>query len=221
MTRITANGRYRLAIFDFDGTLADSFPFFVSVFDQLAQRHGFRTVAPDEAQSLRRLGAKQIMAQLGLPAWKLPVVTRAFIGLMRENAARVPLFDGVSAVLGHLAQRGVVLAVVSSNSRDNVEQVLGPGNAGLVSHFECGASIFGKRSRIRKVLRKSGIDAGHAIYIGDQPTDLEAARSERVAFGAVSWGYGHLDSMSAQAPEAVFTCVSDIARICGGFAGPD
>ena len=36
--------QYELAIFDFDGTLADSFPFLVSVFNQLAERHGFRTV---------------------------------------------------------------------------------------------------------------------------------------------------------------------------------
>jgi len=32
--------KYRLAIFDFDGTLADSFPFFIRVFNQLAEQHG-------------------------------------------------------------------------------------------------------------------------------------------------------------------------------------
>ena len=35
---------YRLAIFDFDGTLADSFPFFLSVFNTIADRHGFRRI---------------------------------------------------------------------------------------------------------------------------------------------------------------------------------
>jgi hypothetical protein len=33
---------YKLAIFDFDGTLADSFPFFLSVFNTIADRHGFK-----------------------------------------------------------------------------------------------------------------------------------------------------------------------------------
>ena len=39
---------YRLAIFDFDGTLADSFPFFLSVFNTIADRHGFRRIATDQ-----------------------------------------------------------------------------------------------------------------------------------------------------------------------------
>ena len=33
-----------LVIFDFDGTLADSFPFFLRVFNQLADEHGFHAV---------------------------------------------------------------------------------------------------------------------------------------------------------------------------------
>src|SRR5262249_17946722 len=39
--------KYRLAIFDFDGTLADSFPFFIRVFNQLAEQHGFKGIEPD------------------------------------------------------------------------------------------------------------------------------------------------------------------------------
>lgn len=34
--------RYRLVLFDFDGTLADAFPFFLSVFNTIADRHGFK-----------------------------------------------------------------------------------------------------------------------------------------------------------------------------------
>jgi phosphoglycolate phosphatase-like HAD superfamily hydrolase len=36
--------RYDLIILDLDGTLADSFPFFTSVHNQLAERHGFRRI---------------------------------------------------------------------------------------------------------------------------------------------------------------------------------
>jgi phosphoglycolate phosphatase len=204
---------YRLAIFDFDGTLADSFPFLASVFDGLADRHGFRRVEPHEVSRLRRCGAREIMAHLGMPAWKLPLVARSFIGLMRENAAAVPLFAGAGDMLEHLAQRGIVLAIVSSNSRENVERVLGPHTARLISHYECGASIFGKRSRIRTVLKRSGIQKTDAICIGDQPTDLDAAHAEHVDFGAVAWGYGDFESLKALGPKLAFERVADIMRI--------
>jgi phosphoglycolate phosphatase-like HAD superfamily hydrolase len=37
--------RYKLAIFDFDGTLADSFPWFIGAVNDAAARFGFRGVA--------------------------------------------------------------------------------------------------------------------------------------------------------------------------------
>lgn len=205
--------RYKLTIFDFDGTLADSFPFFVSVFNDLAARHGFRRVEAEEAEGLRGYGARELMRHLGMPAWKLPLVAANFTALMRQNIDRIRLFDGVDEMLRVLAARGVALAIVSSNSLENVRAVLGADNAALIGEFECGASIFGKRSRIRKVLRRTGIPSTAAIYIGDQVTDLLAAGGEKVAFGAVTWGYGTAASLMLRDPAEVFLHVSDIARI--------
>jgi len=97
---------YRLAIFDFDGTLADSFPFFISVFNQIADRHGFRRVDEADVQGLRHHDTRAIMRHVGMPAWKLPGTMRSFIGLMRENAGRIPLFDGIGEVLHTLDREG-------------------------------------------------------------------------------------------------------------------
>lgn len=205
--------KYRLAIFDFDGTLADSFPFFVRVFNQVAEQHRFRGIQPEEVPGLRHLGAREMMSHVGLPAWKLPAVARSFTRLMHANAGEIALFDGVDEVLHRLDEAGVALAVVSSNAADNVRRILGAGNVARIGQFECGMSIFGKADRIRKVVRRAGLGAGDAIYIGDQVTDLEAARKERVAFGAVAWGYGTLASLAAHGPEQVFERVADIGRI--------
>jgi phosphoglycolate phosphatase len=205
--------KYRLAIFDFDGTLADTFPFFIRVFNQLAQQHGFKGIDPELAPTFRHYNARQMMEQVGMPAWKLPLVAKSFISLMKQNAARISLFEHIDEILLHLANKGVTLAIVSSNSYDNVSQILGPANTRLISQFECGMSIFGKPARIRKVLNKTGIPYREVIYIGDQVTDLEAARKEKIAFGAVSWGYGTIESLREHFPEEEFDSVSAIRRI--------
>ena len=70
--------KYRLAIFDFDGTLADSFSFFIRVFNQLAEQHGFTKVDLDLVPTYRQYNARQIMEQVGMPAWKLPFVVKSF-----------------------------------------------------------------------------------------------------------------------------------------------
>lgn len=204
---------YRLAIFDFDGTLADSFGFFTSVFNELAARHGFRPIDPDAVEQYRGASPRQMMAHVGMPAWKLPFVARDFMAKMRENTCAIALFEGVGEVLQGLAKQGVRLALVSSNAEDNVRAVLGEAHARLFSHFECGMSIFGKAARIERTLAKIGISRAEAICIGDQVPDLEAARKAGVAFGAVAWGYGTIESLRVHAPDEEFARVGDLLRI--------
>ena len=205
--------KYRLAIFDFDGTLADSFPFFVRVINQLAEQHGFKKVDLDLVPTYRQCSARQLMELVGMPAWKLPFVVKSFTSLMRQNAASISLFEDVDNLLRYLADRAVTLAIVSSNSHENVSRILGPENTKLISQFECGVSIFGKPARIQKVLKKTGIPCREVIYIGDQVADLEAARKEKVDFGAVSWGYETIESLRKHFPEEEFDSVAAIRRI--------
>ncbi len=73
---------YRLFIFDFDGTLADSFPFFIQVFNQLADEYGFGRIDPAQAGAYRHFTPRQMMHKVAMPAWKLPIVGKRFIGLM-------------------------------------------------------------------------------------------------------------------------------------------
>ena len=203
----------RLAIFDFDGTLADSFPFFVSVFNQIADQHGFLRIGAGEAQDLRHHDMRAIMRHVGMPAWKLPLASSSFIGLMRENAARIPLFEGVGEVLHALDRAGVRLAIVSSNSEQNVRLVLGPALSGLFSQYECGMSVFGKATRLRKVVRRAAVAPGQTLYVGDQALDAEAARQAGVAFGAVSWGYAPIEALRKTAPELEFGVPSELLHI--------
>lgn len=204
---------YRLAIFDFDGTLADSFPFFLSVFNTIADRHRFRRLDLANSAALRHYSVREMMDHVGMPAWKLPLAARTFKAMMREHAADIELFDGIAPALHHLAAQGVRLAVVSSNSEHNVRTVLGAELAGLIGRFDCGMSVFGKASRIRAVRKETGVPEAEALYIGDQATDLEAARKAGVAFGAVHWGYTAIEALRAEGCDTEFVTPADLYRI--------
>lgn len=204
---------YRLAIFDFDGTLADSFPFLLSVFNRIADEHGFKRIDVTQVERLRHYGTRDMMRHIGMPPWKLPLAAASFKTLMRENAGQVRLFPEVDTVLRELARGDITLTIVSSNAEDNVRQVLGPELAPLISQYECGMSIFGKTARIRKVLKRAAITADAALYIGDSSTDAEAARKAGVAFAAVHWGYAPIEVLRKAAPEHEFELPSALAAI--------
>src|SRR5688500_4166929 len=96
-----------------------------SIFNELAEEHGFRRVEPREYERVRDLHGSALLRELGLPLWKLPRVVNSMRRRMSEHTGTLSLFPGISDVLARLAAGGVQLAVVSSNSRENVSRVLG------------------------------------------------------------------------------------------------
>ena len=204
--------KYGLAIFDFDGTLADSFPWFMRRVNDIAERHRFNRIQDHEVETLRGYSARQMMAHLRLPAWRLPFVAREMRMRLAQEIHDIRAFDGVPAMLRALADAGVVLSIVTSNSVQNVRTLLGAEVFGMISHVECGASMFGKRARFRRVLRRSGTPAARAISIGDEIRDSEASRAAGIDFGAVAWGYTTPASLRAQSPALFFDTVDDIVR---------
>ena len=143
--------------------------------------------------------------------WKMPKIAAAMRRRMAGLLDEIALFDGVDRMLARLSSRGVAVAIVTSNSEENVRAVLSEANAARIDYYECGASVFGKRPKLRAALRRSGVGAHEAISIGDEIRDLEAARREGIAFGAVSWGYTKPESLIAYSPTEVFGTVAEIA----------
>ncbi len=205
--------RYRMALFDFDGTLADSFPFFMATLNELARRHGFRPVTPQDVARMRRQDVRANMRLVGLPPWKLPLVAASFIRLMRERRDDLPLFDGIGDVLRQLYASGLTLALVTSNSADNARRMLGPELAALFAHCEGRSPLLGKHGRIRRVLAHGDVDPSEALYVGDQLSDLKAARRAGVDFGAVAWGYGDIDALCCAGAAQVFWEVRALGQL--------
>jgi phosphoglycolate phosphatase len=203
--------RYSLVILDLDGTLADSFPWFQRNLNDVADRFGFRRVAEGDVDMLRHAGTRDILHHLDVPLWKVPMIASHMRRLKAAHIAEIPLFDGVDAMLRALADAGLRLALVSSDSNANVRRVLGK-SAALFNDFECGAAIFGKAAKFRRILKRAGVDAAQAIAIGDETRDLEAARETGIACGAVTWGYAAPNALKAREPDLIFERMDDIAR---------
>lgn len=211
---------YSLAIFDLDGTLVDSFPWFLRTINDVADRFGFRRVGDEDVEGLRHASTREILARLEVPVWKLPAIARHARRLKAEAAAETPMFDGVETMLRTLAESGVQLALVSSDSEANARAKLANA-AALFSQFDCAASLFGKPAKFRRAIQRAGVDADRVIAIGDEIRDIEAARAVGIACGAVSWGYAAPAALRARGPDLVFERIGDIApALLNGVSDP-
>lgn len=202
--------KYTLIMFDFDGTLADSFSWLSGVMLKISDKYHFKQLDLQQLEILRNTDGREIMARLGVPFWKIPQMVSYARQLAAADAHQIPLFSGISAQLKGLAEQGATLAVVSSNTLETVKRVLGDQNTALISFFECGVSLSGKETRIARVLKHSRLPAAQAILIGDEIRDIEAAHKAGVASGAVSWGYNRPEVLAALHPTETFGSPEDL-----------
>jgi phosphoglycolate phosphatase len=203
---------YRLVIFDFDGTLADSASWTARAMIEGADRHGYRRLDAAGIEALRGMDNRAIIRALGVPLWRLPAIVRDMRRRLAAEAGSIPLFPGATAMVEALAAGGMTLAVVTSNTEETVRRIMGPALSARFAFIECGASIFGKAPRLRRVVRRSGIPAGAVIAIGDEARDIEAARAVGISAGAAGWGYATPALLASLRPDLFFGEMEEVAE---------
>ncbi len=197
---------YTCIIFDFDGTLADSAPWFVTILNELAQRHRFRQVSEAEIEMLRGRANREIVKYFRIPPWKMPLIAADLRRMSAAAADTIPLFPGVPELLADLAAAGMTVAVVSSNGEETIGRVLGPA-AAAVRHYACGIGLFGKARRLNRLRKALRLDPARILCIGDEVRDIDAARQAGLPAAAVTWGYATEAVLRAAAPDHVFTSI--------------
>jgi phosphoglycolate phosphatase len=193
-------GNRNLAIFDFDGTIADSAAWFGNALNELARHNGFREVSAEQREMLRGRSTREIFAYLGIPSWKLPLVVRQLREIAARDVEQISIFPWVPDVLAALRSRGISIAIVSSNTRANIRRVLGAEVASMIDQFGTGAPLFGKAAKIKAVIKRCASAAELTTSIGDEVRDIEAARALGVCSLAVIWGYATAPALEAAQP---------------------
>lgn len=213
------NVTYKMLIFDFDGTLANSFPWVLNILDELAEKFNAIPLDRSMLHELKNYPPRKIMKMHNVPAWKLPAILRFTRSRMRTNGESIQCFEGVTNLLKTIADLDVRLALVTTNTCDTVRRVLGDDLFDLFQHAEDKISIFGKPAALKRIARKSGLEKSEMLAIGDELRDIEAAKKVQIPFGAVSWGFTSLEALASREPEHIFTEMEQILDVLRGNAG--
>ncbi|EKD88253.1 MAG: hypothetical protein ACD_34C00648G0003 [uncultured bacterium] len=204
---------YKLLIFDFDGTLANSFPWVVAILDELAEKFNAIPVDHSKLDELKNYPPRKIMKMHNISIWKLPAILRFTRSRMKTNGESIQCFEGVETMLQKLKDNDIRMALVTTNTCETVRRVLGDELYNLFHLFEDKVSIFGKPAALRRIIRKSGLNRSEMLAIGDEIRDVEAAKKVNIPFGAVSWGFSNMEAMASHSPEHIFTEMSQIVDL--------
>lgn len=200
-------------IFDFDGTLADSFDY-VATFLENSIRHSEDGLKPEEKAILRGMTMYQIALYFGCSKWRLPLLFLKGRRQMSRAIYDVPLFAGMGKVIEQLHGEGHELMIVSSNNRRNIRKFLHQHHLyKFFTDIYGNAGYFGKRRPIRIMLWRNHIKPEDALYIGDEWRDIEAAKAAAIRVIAVSWGFDQAADLAAHNPTGLAQTPREIVRI--------
>lgn len=199
-------------LFDFDGTLADSFAVAAEIFYELTGHA--RIDDPVTIQRLRRMPVLKVAKEIGITPWQIPRLLVQGRKAMNKHMPEVQPFPGIVEALQELHERGHKMYIISSNSSQNVTQFLRTHN--LEQYFVKvygGIGVVGKAGAIRKVLRQNDLHREDCLYIGDEIRDIEGARKADIQVVSVTWGYNDAELLQQHSPNALVDTPQEMIRI--------
>lgn len=187
-------------IFDFDGTLANSFN---EVAGFLAGQAGRQLSDFSAAQlkDMHGLSMKDLAFHLGVPAWKLPLVYFRGRRSMHKRMTGVTLFPGIVEVLEALHKDNYQLLILSSNSARNIKKFLSQhGLSGYFNGVYGSAGWFGKGAALKAVVKKRRLSPTSTVYVGDEVRDVYGAHRAGMPIIAVDWGFASSQALLDRSP---------------------
>lgn len=201
-------------IFDFDGTLVDSFRCAVEKTLLLADEFHFRKVHEDEIENLRDLSSKEIIRYLNIPFYKIPQLIFQMRHHLRQEMHRLKPAPGMIDLLKTLNQAGFTLGIVTSNSEENVTAWLNQQQiSSLFNFIRVESRYFSKKTILKRTLKKYGIDKPHTYYICDETRDISAAKHNDIKSIAVTWGYNSEKALTLYEPTHIVRRAEDILAV--------
>lgn len=207
----------RAVLFDFDGTLADSFPAITASTNYVRGKYNLTPVTEDELRMYVGLGLANLMERM------VPTADPATaVSLYREHHPSVMnsgtrLFNGVADTVAALHRGGFRLAVCSNKAvhftRALVESL------GLSPYFRAvlGPEDVGEPKPHPAMLlegcRRLEVSPDESIYIGDMAVDVHTARAAGMPVWLVTGGATGMESATAAGPDHVLDTFDEILRL--------
>lgn len=202
--------RPELLLFDFDGTVADTFQCGLEILNAMAPDFGFRRLEDADLPRVRDMRTRELMKFLGIPATRLPKISKRGKDELHKRMDEIHPFAGMTDILRTLHAEGFRLGILTSNSEENVVGFLKKFRIELFDFIYTSSKLAGKARVIRRILKERKLTPRQVLLVGDEVRDIEAAQATGIHMAAVTWGYNSRSSLDALAPDHVFDSPAEL-----------
>lgn len=208
--------KYRLLVFDWDGTLIDSAAKIIATVHAVTDEAGLPRHEPAYIRDLIGLALPEAVARL-FPGYDhrfwAHAVERYRDHFVRHEGPPSPLFPGVRRTLELLRNSGYVLAVATGKSRRGLERELDvTGLRGSFAATRCADETSSKPNplMLKEIMNEVAIEPHATVMVGDTLYDLHMAMNAGVDAIAVTYGMHEYRRLQACGPRACLDAITEL-----------
>jgi phosphoglycolate phosphatase len=210
--------RYRAVLFDLDGTLVDSYTALAEAVNHARRTHGLHELSSMRIRDFVGEGVERLLQR----AFDKPDVPRTVVDAFESRYDEVccgesKVLADVDATLDELAQLGVEMAVCTNKPTVFSKKILD--FLGLSRYFRAivGPDLAGARKPDAKhlafTLESVQCGPAEALFVGDMPIDVHAARNSGIDVAVVATGSSTREQLVASEPDHFLERFADLIKI--------
>lgn len=196
--------RYKLVIFDLDGTVLDTLHDLAAAVNAAMEMHGYPTHSVEEVRIMVGNGVANLIRRAvpqGTSEEDTAATLADFKAYYRDHInVHTRPYEGITDLLAALRQAGVKVGINSNKFDAALQSLCRIHFPGLydIAAGECESTP--KKpdpTAAMRIMAAVGVDKEDTIYIGDSGVDLDTAKNAGVDGAWVSWGFRRIEDMSA------------------------
>ncbi|MGE5632915.1 MAG: HAD family hydrolase [Caulobacteraceae bacterium] len=190
---------YNCAVFDVDGTLIDTEKAIIKSLQKVMLEESGKAYEHEELFFALGIPGAVTLSRLGIK--DTGRVIEKWLEYMDSYKKEVSVFPGIREVLEHLSSRGVIVGIVTSKTKIELERDMTA--FGLLRHVAFTVCADDTKCHkphgepILKFMEISGAVPSKTIYVGDTIYDMKCAKAAGVDFGLALWGTKDPDGIEA------------------------
>lgn len=209
----------RAAIFDFDGTLADTAPDMVLALNRWLAARNRAAVEYEQVRMLCSGGSRALLNFCGIGEEPWPDAVADYLQHYEDTGYRqTALFPGVADALTALADAGWCWGIATNKPRRYfapiAERLLSRWQpAALIARNDDNLPAKPHPATLLAAAQQCGAAPAACVYIGDDLRDGAAAQAAGMPFIAVTWGYWQPEQWQQATPPPIAARLDSPAQL--------
>ena len=212
-------GPYKAVLFDFDGTLADSYAAITASVNHVRAQHQQPSLNVEQIKRYVGYGADYLLTHT-VPDGSLPDDLACYrTHHPTVMLALTHLLPGAAALLPAIKQVGKKLGLCSNKPRFFSQQILQ--HLGIATYFDV---VVGPEDvphpkpapdMLLLAIQRLGLPRDQVLYVGDMNVDIQSARSAGVCVWAVATGSDERRVLEDAKPDRLLASLEEMVALLG------